>query len=327
MADQSPSMRASPKTRHGGEFIMVIQQWVCWKYEERDDGFTKPPIAPFDDRNHASTIDSTTWTTHDKAQQYHDRDDTDTDGIGIVLTAKDSFVGIDLDGCRDPNTGKMEGWATDIIETVDSYTEVSPSGYGVRIFATGELPESGKQALQKRTVFALAGCEKTPKIEMYDRNQYLTYSADHIDDTPTNIQKRHDDVNTVYDEYLVDDTSEETTQTTETTTTAETTPTIGNDLSNDEVIEKGLSAANGRVFKKLSDGDDSMHNGDTSKADLAFTQILAFWTGGDKNQMDRLFRRSDRMRDKWDETHHSDGSTYGDMTIETAMTKQSDFYK
>ena len=54
--------------------------------------------------------------------------------------------------------------------------------------------------------------------------------------------------------------------------------------------------------------------------------MLAFWTGGDRAQMDRLFRNSQRMRDKWDEVHSSDGDTYGEMTISAALDDQTEFY-
>jgi DNA-binding transcriptional LysR family regulator len=37
-----------------------------------------------------------------------------------------------------------------------------------------------------------------------------------------------------------------------------------------------------------------------SEADLALCSMLAFWCGGDTEQMDRLFRKSGLMRDKWE---------------------------
>jgi len=39
---------------------------------------------------------------------------------------------------------------------------------------------------------------------------------------------------------------------------------------------------------------------DHSRADLALCGMLAFWCGGDPERIDRLFRRSDLMREKWD---------------------------
>lgn len=60
---------------------------------------------------------------------------------------------------------------------------------------------------------------------------------------------------------------------------------------------------------------------------MALCSLLAFWTGGDPQQMDRLFRDSDLMRPKWDEQHYADGSTYGEKTIERAIAGTSEFYE
>jgi putative DNA primase/helicase len=47
--------------------------------------------------------------------------------------------------------------------------------------------------------------------------------------------------------------------------------------------------------------------------------MLTFWTNGDRNWIDRLYRRSALMRAKWDERHAADGATYGEMTIAKAL--------
>jgi primase-polymerase (primpol)-like protein len=59
---------------------------------------------------------------------------------------------------------------------------------------------------------------------------------------------------------------------------------------------------------------------------MALCCLLAFWTGGTPTQMDRLFRRSGLYREKWDEVHYADGSTYGEKTVERAITTTSDRY-
>jgi len=50
-------------------------------------------------------------------------------------------VGIDLDKCRNPETGELEPEAQEIVRRMDSYTEVSPSGTGVHIYVIGTKPE------------------------------------------------------------------------------------------------------------------------------------------------------------------------------------------
>jgi primase-polymerase (primpol)-like protein len=54
--------------------------------------------------------------------------------------------------------------------------------------------------------------------------------------------------------------------------------------------------------------------------------LLAFWSGGNQRQIDRLFRQSGLVREKWDEVHFADGSTYGEKTIERAISNTSEFY-
>lgn len=50
------------------------------------------------------------------------------------------FIGIDLDGCVNLETGDVEKWACEIIYDVKSYQELSPSGKGIRIFGLGTKP-------------------------------------------------------------------------------------------------------------------------------------------------------------------------------------------
>jgi len=59
---------------------------------------------------------------------------------------------------------------------------------------------------------------------------------------------------------------------------------------------------------------------------MALCALLAFWTGGDGQRIDRLFRQSGLMREKWDERHYADGSTYGEVTIERVLASADEFY-
>lgn len=65
------------------------------------------------------------------------------DGFGIVLTAAAGLTFIDLDHVRDPETGALAPWAERMVNTFDSWTEVSVSGTGLHIFCRGQLPGAG----------------------------------------------------------------------------------------------------------------------------------------------------------------------------------------
>lgn len=50
-------------------------------------------------------------------------------GVGFVCAPDGPYTGIDLDDCRDPRTGEIAPWARSILDSMASYTEVSPSGF------------------------------------------------------------------------------------------------------------------------------------------------------------------------------------------------------
>ena len=107
-------------------------QWVCWRLEERKGEPTKVPYTPGrEPERRASPTDLMTWRTFEEAVEAYESGGPGYDGIGFVFCSADPFVGIDLDDCRDPETGEIASWARDIIDSVaDSHVEASPSRYG-----------------------------------------------------------------------------------------------------------------------------------------------------------------------------------------------------
>ena len=98
----------------------------------------------------------------------------------------------------------------------------------------------------------------------------------------------------------------------------------GSDFSDEEALRKMFSSKQGEKAKDLWEGN--IPDGKThSEADMAFAEICAFWCGGDIQQMDRLFRQSGLMRDKWDRPQS--GSTYGYITLEKAVRNCTAFYQ
>lgn len=97
----------------------------------------------------------------------------------------------------------------------------------------------------------------------------------------------------------------------------------GEDLSDTEVIRQIRASKKSDVFQQLWQGDFAGHPS-RSEADLALCNTLAFWTRKNPEQIDRLFRMSGLMRDKWDQKHGS--QTYGAMTIAKAITGSAEVY-
>jgi primase-polymerase (primpol)-like protein len=159
--------------------LVTVPHWVAWRYVEDVDKKTgeiswdKPPVNVRTGKL-ASSTDPGTWCAFPDAIKYMRRHKFD--GIGFVLhrTADQGdapgLVGIDLDHCRDAETGKVEPWAREIIESLNTYTEVSPSGQGLRAFLFGKLPPSGR---------------KKGPIEMYEHARYVTVTGHKLDGLPS----------------------------------------------------------------------------------------------------------------------------------------------
>ncbi len=133
-------------------------QWIVWKLEKRDGKDTKIPyIAGGVGR--ASSTDSLTWRSFEEAVQALRTGRYD--GIGFVFSSGDPFAGIDLDKCRNPDTGELEEWAEKIVRKLGGYAEASPSGTGVHIIVRGKAPN-----------------KKRGKIEMYSSERYFTMTGE-----------------------------------------------------------------------------------------------------------------------------------------------------
>lgn len=80
-------------------------QWVCCASRERGDKQTKVPLDPVG-RAFASTADPEAWGTFEEVLSTATR--PDVSGIGFVFTSDDPYVGVDLDDCRDPESGAFD---------------------------------------------------------------------------------------------------------------------------------------------------------------------------------------------------------------------------
>jgi len=155
------------------------RQWVAWKYIERDGKQTKAPVNPHSG-GLADSTDSSTWGTFQQATDAC-RQDGGLAGVGFVFTADDPYCGVDLDDCLDAQTGEAKGWAADVIDQLDSYTETSPSGSGVKIFLEASKP--GRR------------CRKAyydGEVEIYDRDRFFTLTGQRSEQSPAEIHARQE---------------------------------------------------------------------------------------------------------------------------------------
>jgi hypothetical protein len=111
---------------------------VSWRVDEARGG-AKVPYNPHTLKM-ASVTNPKAWGTLADAQQASERllAGGIKGGTGIILgplagSAKVRLCGIDLDSCLD-DQGEPIGWAKKVVERFASYTEISPSGSGLKVF-------------------------------------------------------------------------------------------------------------------------------------------------------------------------------------------------
>jgi archaellum biogenesis ATPase FlaH len=158
-------------------------QWVVWRLEDRDGKATKLPYT--NSKTLAKSNDAATWLSFDTAWQTH-RSGWGS-GIGFVFSSDDPYAGIDLDKCRNPESGTIAQWARDVILEFNSYAEVSPSGTGVKIWVKASMP-SGMNG-RKQTVEEEQVCDAKPAVEVYDRLRYFAMTGWRLKCSP-NVEPR-----------------------------------------------------------------------------------------------------------------------------------------
>lgn len=279
-------------------------QWVVFRLEIRNGKSTKIPYSSANPSNYANVTDSHTWSTYGEAVQAMQKNDVN--GIGFVFAREDAFCGIDLDHCRNPKTGEIEEWAQKIITDLDSYSEISPSGTGIHILVKGTLPP---------------GKRRKGKIEMYDQERYFCMTGNSCKGTPRDIHERGFELELLHSQIF---------GTAKPDHNSPPIPNlsllISNGFDDESVIVKAKQAINGDLFSALWEGNFEKYDS-RSEADLALCSLLRFWTGGNPQRIDCLFRQSGLYREKWDEKHYSDGRTYGQATIEQALKGSTEIYQ
>ncbi len=183
------------------EEMKGLKQWVNWAgiWSEDKAKFSKPPMKATG-RN-ASSTNPKDWTTLEKSLGAMGRDGVYTDnagkrhpvtldGIGLAGLGRTPYTGIDLDHCIDPETGEINPTARKIVETFDSYTEISPSGVGLRIWIEAEKP-----------LIWCANKAGETDIEVYDKGRFLTVTGHHLEGTPRGVGARQDALNAFMAEH------------------------------------------------------------------------------------------------------------------------------
>ncbi len=184
--DDNPTTRISPPENNPEampEELKALPQWVLWKMHSI--GGREATKVPFQANGEkAKAGEPSTWTTFDIAMESYQRGGYL--GVGFEFH-DDEYCGIDLDSCRNPASGVISEWAQHWIDRFDSYTEISPSLTGVKIFVRGRNPlPSGKNLKVDETPCS----DKSPGVEIYDQKRYFAVTGHKLEHCPATCEPR-----------------------------------------------------------------------------------------------------------------------------------------
>jgi len=305
--------------------LRSVNSFVVWRREKEKDKTTgkerwnKPPYnartgIKADKTNPADYSDFETALK--KFQEPPGRAKYAYHGLGVCLTAEDYLVTFDLDECVDEH-GNIAPWAVEYIKQFNSYWEGSPTDGLHCTFTIKWRPPDNT-----RTVHI-----DGHKAEFLISKSYFTVTGRHIEGTPNEVRECTEAFNKLYAQIPPAQAQKKA---------LEKHPDVPPDLENGKLIDWAMAAkatANGTYpcscgakthtyGELLTDrykGSDIHDGNDTSAADYNLCESLAWWTRKNAAWMDDIFRKSPRMREKWDEVHYSDGRTYGEGTIDAAI--------
>lgn len=278
--------------------LRALDQWVTWRYEWNGKKWTKVPINGATGELAKST-DPSTWCSFEVA--YTAFKQRGYDGVGFVFATGGLYSGLDLDDCVNPD-GSMAVEALKHVMDLDSYTEISPSGEGVKLFLRGRKPSS-------------VGCRTKDvgwggEIEVYDKERFFTITGRHLMGTPVTVNDRQAQLEALCDQYWPSASMAEPPL-----------PPRPVSMSDQDLLDRMFACANGEKIRRLWNGDTGDYGGDESAADMALCSYLAFWTGRDKGRMDAMLRASGLNRPKWNR------DDYRNRTLDKAIASCREVYQ
>ncbi|PTL37662.1 phage/plasmid primase, P4 family [Alkalicoccus saliphilus] len=254
------------------------KQWAVWKGKK---------IPHQINGSAASSTDPATWTTYEAAFRAADN----YKGIGYFLSEEDSITVIDFDDCI--QSGEIIPDAQVLVDSFNSYTEISQSGKGLHIFIKGKKPGERSKNPSKG-------------IEVYEKKRFIAVTGNHLEGTPLAVEEQQEVLDYVYDLYFPP-------KAFEANNTVETDLPSSPELEDNDIISIASKAINGRKFQDLYAGNwESQSYESQSEADQALCNLIAFYTQ-DPEQIDRIFSGGGLYRQKWDR------EDYKSWTIQKAV--------
>lgn len=292
------------------EETKALKNWVLWKYEDRKNskGEIKKTKVPYQvNGKKAESTNSNTWGSFENIIKTLKGFPDKYSGAGFVFSQDSGIMGIDFDHIKDPETGEWDPGALKEILSLNSYTEISPSGTGAHVIVKGVVPFILEEMKDGKT----GKKNQDTGREMYHSGRFFTITGDLMEGASKTINPAQGAINALYYKWFNERDKKKN--------TGKKLPAEKKiKLSNSEIIEIASRAKNSVTFKSLYSGSISGY-GSQSEADLALCSLLAFYTQ-DESQLDELFRGSELYRDKWER------DDYRNDTINKALQGVTETY-
>lgn len=277
--------------------LWTYRQYVVWKYLYRGPD-RKPDKVPVNAKtlgNAGVTWPNTWCSIHAAVAIYRERQSLA--GIAFVLTDHDPYTMLDLDNCL--MDGNLSPFAAEIVDRLNTYTEISPSGSGLRLFVRCEQ----QPATLKRT-----------ELEIYSRERFATLTGDTLHNRPI---ARIDSLDWLTAQFK-DEGKAEGRPTGPTTSFSS-----GATGSRDDVeLWQRIFAVNHLARDIYSGNLINIRKGpdglpDESRAVILLLNSLALWTKGDASRMRAMMYQTSLDKTKWAENRK--GWTWLDGRINDAI--------
>lgn len=274
------------------EELRTVRNWVMWRFDWNADSAAWAKVPYQTDGNRAASDNPQTWSSFDSVMLTYEQARSSYDGIGFMFSG--GYIGVDVDNCITDDDGEkvLSTFALRTMAKLDTYTEISPSGTGIHCIGRGDLEKGFNRTWRE-----------VNKIEGYSSGRYFTFTGISWDETPKAIREVQSDV----EEILAAITKPEPVK-------PDASAASPLSLSFQQRLDIALKEPK---VSALFHGATHEYGGDDSAADMALASKLAFYSGGDRDLADQMFRRSALMRPKWDQMRGHD--TYGNITLDKAL--------
>ena len=175
---RDPEKLIRPNLERIPEELTALPRWILYKLVKKQDK-DKLDKVPCNPSGYAMDAhDPNNWMSFDDVSRIYKKSNGTFSGVGFVPAGQDNIIGIDFDHCINGD-GQPNPEILKEIRSINSYTETSPSGEGIRIFAYGDIPTNGKK-------------DDDTGIEIYKNGRFLTVTGQCLPGMPVDVEDSAD---------------------------------------------------------------------------------------------------------------------------------------